>query len=475
MIAVPLPSAVRRLLTSSAACVAFSLAPGAAQTTLTLAEAEERAVAHSFAMRSAQLDRAKADRDIKELTATGLPQVNLVSDYTNYIDLPAQVVPADAFGFPSYLTDFFSGVSEETGVALNAPAPDPSGTSVLRFGNRHTLNAGIEASQLLFSGSYLVGLQASKRFAETRDWALKRTEQEVRRAVTDAYVLAAVAEENVRVVDEALALVQRSLNEMGVMYDAGFVDLVDVEQLELTVAEWERAAAEARTSRLLARRVLAHQCGLSIETPPAPSEGVEDLFGKVSGADLLGRTWNSEVLPEVREQQLLVELAGLDVKNKQAAGLPVLSAFYVNRANAQRESFDFFRSGQDWFPVQLVGVNMSVPLWTSTGGKQRVEKARIEEERAEAGLAEMTRGLALDHAAARTEFENATAALSQRRSEAALAERLYTRTEEAFRAGVRSSFDLTQARNRWVEARGGVVAAQLAWLNARTRLLYTLS
>jgi len=84
MIAVPLPSAVRRLLTSSAACVAFSLAPGAAQTTLTLAEAEERAVAHSFAMRSAQLDRAKADRDIKELTATGLPQVNLVSDYTNY-------------------------------------------------------------------------------------------------------------------------------------------------------------------------------------------------------------------------------------------------------------------------------------------------------------------------------------------------------------------------------------------------------
>jgi outer membrane protein TolC len=87
----------------------------------------------------------------------------------------------------------------------------------------------------------------------------------------------------------------------------------------------------------------------------------------------------------------------------------------------------------------------------------------------------MKRGLALEHAAARTEFENATAALAQRTSEEAMAQRLYQRTEESFRAGVRSSFDLTQARNRWVEARGGVIAAQLGWLNARTRLLDTLN
>ena len=463
------------LVATGLAVVSAGSAPVAAQTALTLAQAQDLAVAHSFAVRSANLDRTRAERDIQELTATGLPQVNLVSDYTNYIDLPAQVVPADAFGFPSYLTDFFSGVSEQTGVALNAPAPDPDGTSVLQFGNRHTLNVGIEASQLLFSGSYLVGLQAAKRFAESRNLAIQRTEREARRAVTDAYVLVAMAAENVRIVDDALATVQKSLNEMGILYDAGFVDLVDVEQLELAVAEWERQAAEARTSELLARRVLGFQCGLPLDAPPTAAEDAKALLASVSGAELLGRTWNPTGLPAVLEQQALADLAALDVKNKQAAGLPVLSAFYVNRANAQRDSFDFLKSDRDWFPVQLVGVNMSVPLWTSTGGKQRVEKARIEHERALAGLEEMKRGMALEHAAARTEFENATAALSQRTSEEALAQRLYQRTEESFRAGVRSSFDLTQARNRWVEARGGVVAAQLAWLNARTRLLDTLN
>lgn len=464
-----------KLAAAGLAVVGFGMAPVAAQTALTLAQAQDLAASRNFAVRSALLDRDRAQRDIQELTATGLPQVSLVSDYTNYIDLPAQVVPADAFGFPSYLTDFFTGVSEQTGVVLNAPAPDPDGTSVLRFGNRHTLNVGIEASQLLFSGSYLVGLQAAKRFAESRDFAIQRTDREARRAVTDAYVLAAMAAENVRIVDEALATVQKGLKEMGLMYEAGFVDLVDVEQLELAVAEWERQAAEARTSELLARRVLGFQCGLPLEAPPTVAEDAQALLGAVSGADLLGRAWNPAGLPQVQEQQALADLAALDVKNKQAAGLPVLSAFYVNRANAQRDSFDFLKSDRDWFPVQLVGVNMSVPLWTSTGGKQRVEKARIEQERAVAGLEEMKRGLALEHAAARTEFENATAALAQRTSEVALAERLYLRTEESFRAGVRSSFDLTQARNRWVEARGGVVAAQLAWLNARTRLLDTLN
>jgi len=464
--------------TLAAGCWAFlsaGIAPAAAQTALTLAQAQDLAAARNFAVRSALLDRDRAQRDIQELTATGLPQINLVSDYTNYIDLPAQVVPADAFGFPSYLTDFFSGVSDQTGVALNAPAPDPDGTSVLQFGNRHTLNVGIEASQLLFSGSYLVGLQAAKRFAESRNFAIQRTEREARRAATDAYILAAMAAENLRIVDDALATVQKSLKEMGLMYEAGFVDLVDVEQLELAAAEWERQAAEARTSELLARRVLGFQCGLPLETPPTVAEDAGALLGSVSGADLLGRAWNPSGLPQVQEQQALADLAALDVKNKQAAGLPVVSAFYVNRANAQRETFDFLKSDRDWFPVQLVGVNMSVPLWTSTGGKQRVEKARIEQERAVAGLEEMKRGLALEHAAARTEFENATAALGQRTSEEALAERLYLRTEESFRAGVRSSFDLTQARNRWVEAQGGVVAAQLAWLNARTRLLDTLN
>jgi outer membrane protein TolC len=135
-----------------------------------------------------------------------------------------------------------------------------------------------------------------------------------------------MAAENVRIVDDALATVQKSLNEMALLYEAGFVDLVDVEQLELAVAEWERQTAEARTSELLARRVLGFQCGLPLESPPTVAEDARALLAAVSGADLLGRTWNPVGLPQVQEQQALADLAALDVKNKQAAGLPVLSA-----------------------------------------------------------------------------------------------------------------------------------------------------
>jgi len=69
---------------------------------VTLAEAQDIALKQAFSMQYARLDKAQAERDVKELLASGLPQINLVADYSQYIDIPTQVVPADAFGLPSY-------------------------------------------------------------------------------------------------------------------------------------------------------------------------------------------------------------------------------------------------------------------------------------------------------------------------------------------------------------------------------------
>jgi outer membrane protein TolC len=455
--------------------LAATAASAQSPVSLTLAEAQALALENAYAVQYARLDQEKASRDVKELTATGLPQLNLIADYSQYIDIPTQVVPADAFGFPDYLTEFLGGVAQSTGVPLNAPAPDPDGLSELQFGNEHTANVGIQASQLIFNGSYFVGLQASRLYADSRVQAIERTADEVRKAVAEAYHGVTAAGANAEMLGRMQQAIADQLEETTALKDAGFLDATAVDQLTLALRDLEQQTDYARTQEKLLRAVLAFQIGLNPVTEITLKEDLAALEAQASGADLLSREFNPLALPGLREQQAFVDLAGLDVKNQKAAGLPQVAAFYNFQQNAQRSAWDFFDPDGAWYDVQLWGVNFSMPLWTSLGGKQRVEKAQIEHDRARIGYEQMERAASLEFLSAQAEFTNAVAQLENRRESLALAQRIHDRVEIGQREGVNTSFELADARNRLIEAEGSLIGAQLTALNARVRLQAALS
>ena len=79
-------------------CALLSIpAAASAQTSLSLAEAQEKALDQAYAMERALIDVEVAKRDVKELLATGLPQVTGSVDFNHFIDIPTQVVPASSF------------------------------------------------------------------------------------------------------------------------------------------------------------------------------------------------------------------------------------------------------------------------------------------------------------------------------------------------------------------------------------------
>ena len=442
---------------------------------LSLKEAQDLALEHAYSMQYARLDQQVADRDVKELTASGLPQLTLQADYSNYIDLPTQVVPANAFGFPDYLTEFLGGVSAATGVPINAPAPDPDGLSELQFGNQHTANVGVQASQLVFSGSYFVGLQAARLYAESRSQAIERTADEVRKAVAVAYVTVLGAEANAAVLEEALEVVRASRTETEALLEAGFVDAMVVDQIALAVMDLEQDLAYAETQVQLTRALLRFQIGLNPTTAITLKDDLSELLASESGTDLLSRGFQPEALPSLQEQQAYVGLAELDVKNKRAAGLPTVSAFYTFQKNAQRPEFNLFKADENWYNVQLAGLNFSMPLWTSFGGQQRIEKARLEVIRAETGYRQLEAAAQLEFEAARAEFADAKSRVNNRSKAADLAQSIYDRTAKGVKEGVNSSFELNEARSNLIEARGGLIGAQMSLLNAQIRLQSALS
>ncbi len=104
----------------------------------TLKEAQQYAVENNYDVRNASTDVEIARKRVKENLAIGLPQVNASAGYTNYLELPTQIIPGD----------FLPGGSGEDIEA--------------QFGTQHNATWNASITQLLFSGQYIVGLMILK-------------------------------------------------------------------------------------------------------------------------------------------------------------------------------------------------------------------------------------------------------------------------------------------------------------------------
>ena len=420
-----------------------------AQLTLSLEQAQTLGVAQAYAMQRARIDVDVAQRDIKELLATGLPQVNASFDFNHFLDIPTQVVPASSFD----------------------PAAPEDLVLELAFGTTQSATAGINASQLVFSGSYLVGVKAAKVLADAKSLAVDATEVETRRLVSEAYVTALAAAANVETLDRALALVSSSEQELRALAEEGLMESVDADQLQLSRQTLEQQLGTARMQAELTKKLLLFQCGLGVDEEVALTDNLE-MLTSANVPEALQAGLNLDSNPGLEEQRRYVALAELDVLNRRAEGLPQVAAFYSNSAQTFRDpEFPVLADQASWYPSQIVGVSVNMPVWTSFGGRQRVEKAKLAVLTAESGLAQMESAARLEFDNARATFLDAQAALTNAEQQRALASRILTRIELGHKEGVRSSFELNTAQNQLLEAEGNLIGAQLAWLTAQQRLI----
>ena len=422
---------------------------GSAQTSLSLAEAQDKALDQAYAMERALIDVEVAKRDVKELLATGLPQVTGSVDFNHFIDIPTQVVPASSFD-PTAPEDMVLEFS---------------------FGTTQSLTAGLNATQLIFSGSYLVGVQAAKVLADAKDLAVERTAVDTRRMVAEAYTTALAAQANVATLDKALTLVAQSESELRAMSEEGFLESVDADRLTLTRQTLEQQLGTSRLQAELTAKLLLFQCGLPVDLDVELTDTLEDLTQAEVPAAVQAQL-NLATVPSLQEQQQYVALAELDVKNLRAEGLPQIAGFYSTSQQAFRDpDFPVLEDQNNWYPNQIVGLSMSMPVWTSFGGRQRVEKAKLQVLNAQIGYRQMVEVAKLEFDNAKATFLDAEAALRTAREQRDLASRILENIEVGHKEGVRSSFELNDAQNQLIESEGNLIGAQLAWLNAQQRLI----
>lgn len=439
---------MRYLLTWSVAMMAIlSIAQSDAVLSLSLDEALAQAKTNNQTLANAQLDIDYALTQVNEIKAQGLPQISGSANFTHNLEIATQVLP-DFISPSVYGVLFAEGVLD--------PKEFTIGTFPAQFGVPFSMQAGIGVNQLLFDGTFFLGLKAASEFVNVSRLSASASEIEVKEGVTKAYYMALISDQNIEQLNESLLNITKLKDETQAMYDAGFAEKLDVDRLILSVFNLEVSITRLQNQAKLAKQLLLNSIGIDVNqelilTSTLPNE--ESALGD------LAETFNPDNRIEIKLLDQQQELNKLSLKRYKMGYVPSLFGNFNYGGNTFAGEGNIGELGNEWFPVSAYGVSLNVPIFDGFYKKAKTEQVKIDIQKTENTKKQAVLGMNLQVSQAKTNYLNALKSIELQKKSKELAESIYKTTSIKFKEGIGSSFemitaesDLTQARTNYLNA-----------------------
>ena len=433
-----------RKLIISLSLLSIWMTPFAQSNSFSLLDAKTYALENSDKIKNAILDLDIANEKVKDTRAIGLPQINGSGGFNNFINLPVQVVSANFMN----------------------PNADPNDLIAFKAGTDFNMSGNIQATQLIFNGSYIVGLQVSKFYTQFRETSIQKTKEDVIFDVIQAYNTVVTAKANLNFID-SIVLITNSLVEKQRNYlELGLMTQEDMDQLEfaLSTAITNKTAAQLQVDN--AKALLKLAMGFPQNQSLEATESVESLM-------LLNQTSTSSFSIENNlTYQLLNEQKELNqyaLKEKKYLSLPSLSAVVQHGYNAYRNEFNFLSKG-DWYSQTFWGLQLSVPIYSSGRSKSQVNQARLEVVKNENSIHELQQSLTFQEQQAKNNLSSSKKQLDHQSQNIVLAKKIYENAIIKEQIGKINSIDVSQKYNQLIQSQAQYINALLQYLNAQLQL-----
>jgi outer membrane protein len=411
-------------------------------------EALEYAVEHSTEMRTARIDVDIAGRNQWEITASGLPQIDASTNYQYNFRIPTQLVPAEFFG------------------------GEPGEFVEVQFGTKQNLIASATVSQLVFDGSYIVGLRAARIYRELTLHTLQRSELEVRNRVSETYFVVLLSRDNLSIVRDNLANMEQTLYETREIYEAGFTDQINLDQLRLSVSNMQNRVQNMERQYEISKNLLKFQIGYDIDNDIELTDSLEELFNRMLIEADTGPDDDFDYEEHIDYKVMLSRqiMDYMAFRRQQSFFLPSLTASYTWQQMAMRDEFNFTDRSRPWYPSSFLAVTLNIPIFSSGLRSARVQEARLELHKSELATHQVSQSLKLQIAEARSRFSNAREQYDSERENLLLAEKILRQTKIMHREGMATSLELTQASNQLLETQSNYYNAMFEFINAKNDL-----
>ncbi len=433
------------------------------QRSFTLDEAISYGIEHHRDVKQADLDILTNEANIKAVRSIGLPHVDGKVDYSYYFYTPKQPVK-----------DFISPAVYKILAAEGLPTmtQGPPRTFELSFVQPQQLNIGASAGMLLFDGSYLVALKASRQFKELARLKKEATVEEIKSRVVRAYLNVINLIEAQKTIRDNIQLITELKEDTKQMHHAGFVDEIEVQKVDLTLEQLLTQDSNMDGLIEISTNLLKFTMGYPIEEEISVGESMDNLL--VRFVVDLGQI---EMDPSQRLPYALLEMGqqvnDLDIQRYKKGYLPSVNTFASFRESLQRSNlFDGEQSG--FLPTGLIGLNVGIPIYD--GGKKRaeIEKVKIKKDKIELQKEQFVAGMKLQINNALVSVKNGEKNLQSGMDNLALSQKIYDSVKEKFRQGLASSFELRMAEKDIYSAQAKIINAKSDILNAKVDIYVAL-
>ncbi len=390
-----------------------------------LREAIAYAKEHNASYLNAQKDVLISKETVKQTVAIGLPQVSASAGFQQFLTVPGSWIRnfVQQPGSPEYI--------------------------FLKFQQEFNSSASLGVNQLLWDGSYMVGLQATQQFLQMSKLAEAKTLRDLENNITKSYITAVSTQKNLALIEANLVLLERSLFEVQALRKEGFAEQLDVDRLELNVSNLKLQKEKLANAVVLTKNIVKMQMGMPMENALELVDDLEALEAAISITDAEIATFSVSNRIENRLLEQAIVLGRLDQKRYRFSSFPSLIAFYQHQENTQRPEFNFFKSNlpqnNAWVPSDVWGLSLRVPIYGGGATRSKVRETELKIAKAQNDLNNFQRYANMEYENSKnTYLQNLQSVIIQKQN-VQLAERIYSKSMTKFKEGVGSTLEITQA------------------------------
>jgi outer membrane protein TolC len=377
----------------------------------------------------------------------GLPQVNFSGSWDDFLALPTSLIPGEFFGRPGEMIP-------------------------VQFGTTYNISGALDASQMLYNQTWLVALKMAKQMMQQNDLATEKTEIDVVYDVAQSYYLAQITMQQIRNMNANIEKIEKAEKIAQSQWENGIIKKVDLDRI---VVQKLNMITDIDRLKVLYQQELAMQkyfMGLPQEQEIALDDSIPTSTLNTGAEGDLNRHIDIRMIEKQKE------LVGTSIRMDQSAYYPNLtligSVNYLNQSNTMY----LFGKPADWFNTTLVGLRLSVPVFSGLQRHYQVSQTKVELEKLKVNEDDARKIIRINSEDAARKLLNSIEAEKRQRDNMGLAERVYNISQEQYQKGVIPLTDLLTAETALSDAQANHTYAlvqmkisELNYLKANGRIL----
>lgn len=428
--------------------------------TFTLDQCIEYALTNSINAQNSIIDQQIAAAKVKETVGLGLPQitgnVSLIHNET--------------------LQRFFTTYTGGTGGFLGdlSSVPNIKAGDVVAAQNffqlKNSGTASVTINQLIFSGSYLVGLQASQAYKDLSYKTARQTNEQVIQQVTKAYYSVLINRARTELFTNNIGRLDSLLRSTTALNKNGFAESIDVDRIKVSYNNIRAEREKFLKINDLSLELLKFQMNYPMDQPIEITGNIQDVKVEAS-TESYKDGWDYKVRSDYKVLEANKRLQELNIRNQYAGALPTISAFGTLGYNTQSGDFaGLFKTnsgitdqggiGPDkWYDYSQFGVSLNVPIFAGFQRHYKIQQEKLSLKKVENGFKSLKQGIDLETKQASTNFENALTSLTAQQENMDLAGKVARITKIKYEQGVGSNIEVVDAENSLRQAQTNYYSA----------------